>query len=443
MYPENKLKVVKAQEIFDQIKAKSGRLDKEKILRENKDNKTFVEMLVFLYNPFIVTGIGKKKYQKFAEFTGEKVQNFESISEVLEYLKENNTGKEENIKAIANYVNSFSGRTKDFLQEYFTDDVKIGVTDKTINKVYGKDTIPTFNVMLAESLNDHIDYVDGKEHVTLMKYDGVRCTAIKDNNKVRFLSRNGNPYIEMVELEELFKLMPNGYVIEGEVIVSNYNELSSKECYKKSSKIVRTDGEKKGLMFMAFDFLPLVEFNAGQSKLGYIDRLTALQGLQESLVAENKDNDLIKLFDVAKVLYVGDDISVTLKMSKDVIDNGQEGLVIRKANSIYVTKRSKGLLRIKGIETADLKIVDVEEGTKESTKGKLGAIVVEYKGYRVNVGSGFTKEERVTLWEQRNDLIGQVAEVMYTEESSNEQGELSLRFPRFKGLRPDKIEADF
>lgn len=83
----------------------------------------------------------------------------------------------------------------------------------------------------------------------------------------------------------------------------------------------------------------------------------------------------------------------------------------------------------------DLRIVDCEEGTGRN-KGRLGAFVVDYKGNRVNVGSGFSDEERDKYWTKREELIGRVITVKYKEISRDKKTGLeSLQFPIYCGLR--------
>ena len=61
------------------------------------------------------------------------------------------------------------------------------------------------------------------------------------------------------------------------------------------------------------------------------------------------------------------------------------------------------------------------------------------QGNPVNVGSGFSDEQRVKFWKHRDELIGVLCEVKYKEISSDKKTKAhSLRFPTFETLRTDK-----
>jgi len=67
---------------------------------------------------------------------------------------------------------------------------------------------------------------------------------------------------------------------------------------------------------------------------------------------------------------------------------GGEGIMLNTMEGHYEIKRSNSLLKVKYVESMDLKVVDIQEGTGKY-EGMMGALVVDYKGYRVGVGSGF------------------------------------------------------
>ena len=90
-------------------------------------------------------------------------------------------------------------------------------------------------------------------------------------------------------------------------------------------------------------------------------------------------------------------------------------------------------------------VIGSEEGTGRN-KGKLGALVCKYYDNTVKVGSGFSDEERLNLWKDRDELVGKI--IIYPLQSSHRtvkrSGLKSLQFPTFGGFRDpaDKAVAD-
>ena len=112
-------------------------------------------------------------------------------------------------------------------------------------------------------------------------------------------------------------------------------------------------------------------------------------------------------------------------------------------DSIYECKRTNNLIKIKSFKSSDLKIVGVLEGSGKLS-GTLGSIVVDYKGNTVNVGSGFTDEQRNEYWAIKDELIGRIAEIKYKEVSKNKDTGLeSLQFPVIICIREDKTEPSY
>jgi DNA ligase-1 len=83
----------------------------------------------------------------------------------------------------------------------------------------------------------------------------------------------------------------------------------------------------------------------------------------------------------------------------------------------------------------------MEEGTGKNA-GRLGALICEGiddgKHIRVNVGSGFSDDERDDYWKNHKVVIGKTAVVLADAITKNQDGSYSLRFPRFKTWRDDK-----
>jgi len=194
-------------ELDAKLKSTNGRLEKEAYLREVEGDAEVLEVLRFLFNPFIVTGISDKKLNKFKNFTElPLLAAFEgpskadaSFLDVLEYFKKNNTGRDEDVRYLANFANKTSNAELVF--SIVKKDLKLGIQNTTLNKVYGNDFVPKFDVMLAEPYADFISHVEGKDFIITEKLDGVRG-VLSFNPSPSFLSRSGKPYLEMADLEE-------------------------------------------------------------------------------------------------------------------------------------------------------------------------------------------------------------------------------------------------
>lgn len=129
-----------------------------------------------------------------------------------------------------------------------------------------------------------------------------------------------------------------------------------------------------------------------------------------------------------------------LRLSKD-FDNW-EGLMVRNGDSPYEFKRTGNLRKIKQFKDIELPIVDIIEGTGKY-KGTLGAIKVLYKNNTVSVGSGFTDEQRDRIWNNWNEYKDKYLKIKYFEESKDEKGNLSLRFPTFLAFRDINTMDEF
>lgn len=424
----------KLVDIFSEIKNESSRTGKESILEKYKNNNLFIRVLKFVYNSYIVTGISKRKINKKVDVVeGAKIPI--SITGVMDYLKKNNSGRDVDIYIMQQCIKQVqSSEGKELLEKIITKDLKIGITAKTINKVYGEKTIPTFSVMLAESFDKREKFLSGEFYVTI-KLDGNRSICVVNDNSVKFYTRSGKPIIGMKELENEFLNLPNG-VYDGEILLKNTKNLSSDELFQETQKVMRKKGEKTSLQFYIFDTVTRHEFDEGKSRRTYSQRRNYL----DSVISKYTDNS--EHIILLGVLYKGSDKEVIPLILKEVEEQGYEGVMINTADGLYESKRTNNLLKVKTMKSADLLVVNLIEGTGRN-KGRLGRANVEYKGGLTGVGSGFSDSERDYYWENPDEIVGKIIEVQYFEESIDEKSnQPSLRFPVFKHIREDKSVKD-
>lgn len=429
--------LIEVKNIFESLEKTNGRNAKEEILSANKMNILFKDILDFVYNPYILTGISSKKINKDLPMLENMTQD---ITCVMDYIKKNNTGKDNDIAFVRTFIKCMPDELEAFLVGIFTKSLKVGITLKTINKVFG-DFIPEYNVMLAEKFEDNRKRVEGKDFTLTMKLDGRRLTFIKDGNLLQGKTRQGLTVEGLVEIENDFQKLPDG-VYDGELCAVGTFE-DSKAMFKETSKRASVKGDKTGLKFVCFDYIQdPKDFYKGKCDTPYRKRqLSLFEILFEARFKHN-----VEFIEGLEILYHGNDLNVIPEIMKDVTSKGEEGLMLNISDAPYECKRSKSLLKIKAFNTVDLKVIRYEEGSGRN-RGRLGALVVDYKGHEVKVGSGFTDEQRDHLWQNRNheknSLIGKIIEIQYFEETQNEQNGLSLRFPTFLRIREDKTEPSY
>lgn len=440
--------------IFKEIERTSGKNDKIAIIKQYKEDETFKRYLKFLYDETIVTGLSTKKINKKVDI---KIENKpKSVIEVLDYLEEHNTGSDKDIAFVQSYINSLvfqGGMTETerhniyvkFLKELFTKTYKCGITASSVNKAIPS-LIHEFKVQLAHNYEKYVDKIKGKFYIT-QKLDGHRtiCVIDKPNDSVKFLTRKGHRIYGLNEIENDIRrtfmrtLKQDAVVVlDGEITVSK--KCLPKDIFSETSKIIRKDGDKVGLQFNIFDMLLHEDFLAGKSKQEYSVRREGLDSLMFIYLLNTEP--LVKYLVNVPVLYQGTDKAEIAKWSDWATQQGHEGIMLNTADGFYETKRNSGLLKVKKFHSCDGIVKGVYEGTGKYI-GMLGGINITFEKQVVNIGSGFSDDERRIYWDNPELIIGKVCEYQYFEKTENQNGGTDLRFATWKrNIREDKTEED-
>jgi DNA ligase-1 len=233
------------------------------------------------------------------------------------------------------------------------------------------------------------------------------------------------------------ELDPNSsYVPDGEFV---YIDPKGREDFSKTGILTKDDFTdlSKNIKFVIFYLLDDSEFESGVHTsnfcalynrslkvLGVEEFAEPINGLYKTkypniyLVAQHSDN----LYD---------------ELHKEYIEKGWEGLMMLDSSAKYQHKRTKSLQKIKAMKDSEFVIIGANLG-KGRFSEILGYLTIELpNGDKVDVGSGFTDEQRDQLWQRRNQITNGLyyATVQYFEETKDSSGKSSLRFPVFKGLR--------
>lgn len=431
--------IINLKNQFAEISAARGKakIPLIKTFATNKlfNNELFLKTYDFVFNPFISTGLAKKKMKKKLGAT--PFQHEVSLEEMFEIVLENNTGTDAIVLEVQRWILSQPEETHEFLTDVFINDLTIGASEKALNEALGYDYIPVWEVMLAKRWEKEEHKVKGKFFVT-MKMDDYRTTCIfdEDENRWKLNARSGLEFEEVVEIEAILNQLPKDTVYDGGLI-SVDDTLKAKDRFRATGKILKTEGPKKGLMFYIYDMLPKEEFIKGKSKLGYEDRQNEI----EKLINHFDDGQFNGLFQQVPKLYEGTDKEAIFPMLEKVLADEYEGLMVNVADGKYETKRTDKLLKVKEFYNVDLRVVGSYEYKHPD---KLGGFICEYKdGNTVRIGGGFKLHERKEWWPIRDEFINKIIEVRYFQESENQNGGKSIRHGHFVQVRWDKNEPSF
>jgi len=289
--------------------------------------------------------------------------------------------------------------------------------------------------MLAHDGTKHEKKITGKKLLE-PKLDGVRVVTVINvlNKTATMYSRNGKLLENFGHItsaiEANINLFKRSLVLDGEMVSSSFQALM-KQVHRKS------DVQSSDARLMLFDVLSVTEFQAGQGAVEQQLRSTQLRSMK-SIFDTIGSIDIIPQIQVDLDSYVGE---LEFKQyNKDAIEAGFEGIMIKDVDAVYECKRSISWLKMKPFIEVSLNVVDVEEGTGRNV-GKLGALVCEGIDdgiqIRVNVGSGFSDDQREEFWFNKTSLLGQVIEIRADAATKNQDSEdtYSLRFPRFLRFR--------
>ncbi len=414
--------------LFKKIQITNGLNDKKAIIVENKDNELFKKCLRFLLDGNIITGISNSKVSKISPSTTVDCAKhpLNSFEEVMEYLEEYNTGRDEDIANVKSFLYGVNVNKDDFMFyiQMITKKFRLGVDAKTVNKCI-PGLIPSWEVQLG-SAYDKLKLKDGEWYSLSHKINGNRASFYHD----KLISRQGKEFIGMRHIISDLKQLGMGWFYDGELVRKNFDNLSDGENFRIGTGIINSDAEEKEeIKFVIFDYFPESEVAKGTSTAKYKTRRKQLNALRE-VIAEKE----LKNIEVVTMVYEGTDQAQIMKWLDYAVDMGWEGLMLNK-DAVYKCKRTTDLIKIKRFYSMDLPVIEVLEG-EGRLKGTLGALVVQYKNNTINVGSGFDDETRKKFWSNKEELIGRVIEVKYKEITKDKKTGLeSLQFPIYMTIR--------
>lgn len=430
-----------------------SRLHKEDVIRQaleasvlgSTNAQIFLGLLKACYNPFVTFNVRQVPDTVGVVDAENPWGEFNELLIKLSKRQLTGNAARDAIEEMAYRFDSTEWNT--FCAPVIRRDMRAGISDKTINKICKKTDyeVPIFGCQLATNSENRPEMKGIKRLEP--KLDGVRVlmTVIPadDGVTVISLSRNGKVFENFGHIEDQIRdnfakicrghqnALINGFILDGEVIGNTFQELMRQA--RRKENVQATDS-----VFNIFDIVPLEDFRRGYWNAQLHKRVKILENIRH-VVDDMPNVELLPHIMVDLDTAEGRD--VLNRYAKDQVNAGFEGIMIKDVDSPYECKRNTFWMKWKPTITVDLTVVGLEEGTGRNV-GRLGALVCEGvddgKEISVNVGSGFSDDDRDILWADRNLVIGRTVEILCDVITQNQDGSYSLRFPRFVRFRDDK-----
>ena len=422
------------KEFVDKMQATSSSLDKVEILKQQSE---FIKkILEYTYNPykqFYVTSKtcikNKNKIKK--DYFGEDIDLFETLDQLT-------TRKVTGHDAIE-LVNGFNFHVGEGIYDIIDKDLKIRTGAKVINKAF-PGLIPEFNVALAQSYEPKLTDWNDTWYAS-RKLDGVRCLAVVDvEGKCTLYSRMGKEFTTLDKVKHAIEATGIiNTVFDGEICLMEDD--GNEDFQSVMKELRRKDHQIENPVFMIFDMLHKSEFEQTEHQQNVLsERLRKLRTFISNL--DYGVHPLVEPFNKGTLRYL-DQSQITDGRHFDMwgqmaSDGNWEGFMLRK-DVVYEGKRTKNLLKVKTFHDAEYIVVDADFGPmavvrdgKEKQETMLSQVWINHKGHEVKVGSGFNQEQRIKYMTE--NIIGKTITVQYFEETKNDKGGISLRFPTVKHI---------
>jgi DNA ligase 1 len=419
-------------DFIEESNSTNSNTDKLNVLKKYGQHEVVAKALYYTYNTFKQYGVTSANCIKNEDIVGFP----NTYGDFFGLLDDLNARVITGHNAIAN-VNQYVRENyefRDIIYNILDRNLKTRSTASMINKAI-PELIPTFDVALAKAYDEKtqkkVKWSDG--WFVSRKLDGCRCICIIDGDgEPKFFSRAGNEFLTLDNLKpSIRQLGLINTVLDGEICMIDTN--GNEDFTSIIKEIKRKDHTIEQPHYYIFDHLTIKEFESKVSTTKFSQRIANI----ESIVPDG-----LRGVSVLDQFICADDMfAALLEHSKN---EGWEGLMLRK-DTTYKGKRSDEVLKVKSFHDAEYVVVGVEndvhrvivEGS-EVSELMLKNIIIEHKGNRVQVGSGFSHEQRRHYFQNPDQIIGKQVTIQYFEETANQNGTHSLRFPVIKAIYETK-----
>jgi DNA ligase-1 len=423
------------QNMVTALRNTSSTKDKEDIIKINCgifNNPSAIfakKILLYTYHPLWQYNVTSDNLKKKNYLIARK-NEYNNFFDLLDALKSRKITGHDAIAAVNSFI-EHNDEYEELIHCIIDKDLKTRAGDKIINKAI-PDHIPEFSVALADKYEPKlVDWKDG--WYVSRKIDGARCIAIVDNNgDTTFYSRTGKEFDTLDIVRGGIKALGvSDVVFDGELCL--VDDDGNEDFQGVMKQLKKKDHTIPNPSFKIFDMITHDEF---YSKKGTKNRPYSIRLANLTEIMSNNECPCLTLLEQELIHNDGH----FQEWVKEAADYGWEGVMLR-ADEPYKGKRSKELLKVKKFFDDEYEVIDTEMGdfryVKDSAEWEetmLSCVMIQHKKNIVRVGSGFTIEQRQEFYQNPSKILGKIITVQYFEETKNQDGGISLRFPTFKIL---------
>jgi ATP-dependent DNA ligase len=233
------------------------------------------------------------------------------------------------------------------------------------------------------------------------KWDGFRCLAFRDDDRVELQSKSGQPlgryFPELVEA--LLKLKPKQFVIDGEIVVPVKGKLSFDDLLMRihpaASRIQKLAKENPATLIV-FDLL-VDERGKALVELPLAERRPKLNAFAKEFFAKNKSIELSPE-------------TTELKIAKDWLAGAGgdvDGVIAKRLDLSYQSGNRHGMVKVKRLRTVDCVVGGFRYASEGKVIGSLLLGLYDEAGLLHHVGftSSFKATEKAALTKKVEALI--------------------------------------
>ena len=395
------------------------------------------EILEYTYNPHKKYKIDEGKYDKITTTIGNKLslhqEDWNDFKSFLDTLAEKKSATDKDVLAIKTFIDKYE--EADFLKMVLFKDLRLNMNIKKFQRVW-----PNFCVEPQVQLAQKFEGVKYPYSLYSRKLDGLRAyykdgVAISRTNKPHKTEPLAHITAQLKQFVDY-----DAWVYDGEIIYLNPD---GTEDFTKAISLARSDNrtpECDNLYYCIFDMIQKEAFeNKTPDVATFKDEYTRMIA-HLGTVEEKRDWYVTSQPNILLLKQV--DETELEELQQNRIKYNYEGIMIRNADAHYEYKRSNNIRKIKEMQDTEVKLLGMEAGTGKFAN-TLGAMVADYNGYELKIGSGFSDEQRKHYWQHRDEYVGKYVKVKYFEKTVNQQGGESLRFPIFLCFRDPETMEEF